>query len=371
MRLLEISGSGQEMGEAHGRAVGKLIAQIADDNRASLQLLAQRRADRNLDKALLDRRIRDLIPFIAETSPELWAETQGIAAGANVALNDVVALNAFLDLHDLTFPSIEASLAAPGCCTSVALRSDDTDTAFIGQNYDVRDLFGEGPLVMDLRPSDGPRALVASFAGMVGCAGINEHGVAVMINNLTPLDAGLGLTHAYVVRSILAAENISSAINAVVGVPRSSGFNYLLGDSNGEIIGLETSATGVATYLPNTSGVTCHSNHYLDPSLIPGEVQDVRNGDTIARHARASHLLPRAATSQDPLGQCMSILADHANFPTSICRHVPAGAAAEDPHWRLTQGRTVFSVFADMKRKSLWYCEGNPCTGRYEELTFS
>jgi hypothetical protein len=371
MELLELGGSGQAMGEAHGSAMGKLIARIGEDNRASLQLLAQRRANRNLDKVLLDRRICDLIPFIEEISPDLWKETQAIAASANVPLNDVIALNAFLDLHDLTFPSIEASLGAPGCCTSIALRSNDTDTAFIGQNYDVRDVFSEGALVMDIRPSNGPRAFVASIAGMVGCAGINECGIAVMINNLTPLDAGLGLTHAYVVRSILAAENIASAINAVVGIRRSSGFNYLLGDSNGEIIGLETSVNGVATYLPNTSGVTCHSNHYLDPSLIPGEVRDVRNGDTIARHARASHLLPRAAAAQDPLRQCMSILADHANFPTSICRHVPYGAAAEDPDWRLTQGRTVFSVLADMKRKSLWYCEGNPCAGRYEELTFS
>lgn len=371
MRILELRGGGKEIGEAHGNAVAKLITQIASDNKASLHLLAARRAGRALEGELFDRRVSALAQCVEQLSPELWLETQAIASGANAPVTDVVALNAFLDLHDLTFSVIDASRTVSGCCTSIALRRDETEIAIMGQNYDVRDFFSEGALVMDIRPTNGPRALVATIAGMVGCAGVNECGIAVMINNLTPLDAGLGLAHAYMVRRILAAENISSAINAVVTIRRSSGFNYLVGDSNGEIIGLETSATETSVYLPGAAGVICHSNHYLDPSLVPLEVGDVRNGDTIARYARASHLLPRAATSDEPLRECMSLLSDHANFPTAICRHVPPGADSDDPYWRLVQGRTVFSVIADMKKRSLWYCEGNPCTGKYKELTFS
>jgi len=370
MEPIILKGTGADIGEVHGHQYANVISRLASDNKHSLKVLAARRGATELTDAVLSQRLAELTYFIQQYTPELWDETAAMAAAAKIGESDLVALNAFLDLHDLTFPTPEASMDAPGCCTCVGLRDEELNRRLLAQNYDVRAIFQSGVLLVDLRPSEAPRALVATIAGMVGCAGMNECGVAVVINNLNPLDSQAGVPHTYIVRTILACETIDKAKEAILALPRSSGFNYLLGDGTGEIVGIETSATETAQYVPTLNGYVSHTNHYLDPGLVPLELAASANSDTLVRQARAQVSLAAISRSEVSARALQGLLSDHENYPKSICRHISSNVQKEESEWRFTEGLTVFSLVMDLVGRSMWFRKGNPCLGGYEQQTF-
>jgi isopenicillin-N N-acyltransferase like protein len=57
-----------------------------------------------------------------------------------------------------------------------------------------------------------------------------------------------------------------------------------------------------------------------------------------------------------------ALLADHADYPHSICAHPdPADHPCE-------QGATIASVLMDLGARRLWLAAGNPCQVPYERL---
>ena len=49
------------------------------------------------------------------------------------------------------------------------------------------------------------------------------------------------------------------------------------------------------------------------------------------------------------------ILADHANFPDSLCNHEDP----KDPQW--SRYCTIYGFFVDLAARTLWVTKGNPC----------
>jgi len=54
-----------------------------------------------------------------------------------------------------------------------------------------------------------------------------------------------------------------------------------------------------------------------------------------------------------------AIMADHANYPRSVCKH-------HTPESDLDYG-TIGSVVIDVSNRVLWACNGNPCRGDWRE----
>jgi isopenicillin-N N-acyltransferase like protein len=56
------------------------------------------------------------------------------------------------------------------------------------------------------------------------------------------------------------------------------------------------------------------------------------------------------------------VLADHADYPHSICAHPdPAAHPCE-------QGATIASVLMDLTARRIWLAAGNPCQVPFEQL---
>jgi isopenicillin-N N-acyltransferase like protein len=357
-----LAGTPYEIGRRHGEAwAGQIRAQVADNLR-SLSILAERRTGRGLEPAEIVTLSEPYLGVLAERLPDLHAETRGIADGAGLELRELFTLNGFLDLYDLTFPRSEDVAVRRGGCTAFAVRDSAADTgwALVGQNYDVRGFLADGVFLADLRADGRPRALVATIAGMVGCAGVNEAGVAVVINNLTPTDGRVGVFHQYVVRHILEQQTLGDALDAVLALPRASGYSYIVGDSSGEFVGLETSATEAAPYHPGRDGFVCHCNHYVLDPMRRFETPGAALGDSISRFGRAQSLLLELDGDR-PLAAAQDLCRDHANRPRSICRHRAAGGGP------LTDGQTVFSLIVNLLDRSLGFCVGQPCEREYVE----
>src|SRR5436190_18741589 len=80
---IEVSGTPRERGLAQGRAVPERVAR-------SIALYRGELAKRNVDAATQDRLARRFVSVIADFDSDYMEELQGIADGANVAVEGVI-----------------------------------------------------------------------------------------------------------------------------------------------------------------------------------------------------------------------------------------------------------------------------------------
>ena len=102
-----------------------------------------------------------------------------------------------------------------------------------------------------------------------------------------------------------------------------------------------------------------HTNHFLAPRIDPVDLSLWAMPDSAVRLQR----LRAAMTAKPPtLDDFRAVLADHADYPNSICAHPdPADHPRE-------QGATIASVLMDLNARHLWLAAGHPCQEPYELL---
>src|SRR5262249_1586949 len=79
----------------------------------------------------------------------------------------------------------------PGCSTFAVVAEAGTGRTLVGQTYDMPELHQDFVTLLRVRPAEGPRQLVFTFAGIVGAAGLSEGGIAVNLNFPRPPHATL------------------------------------------------------------------------------------------------------------------------------------------------------------------------------------
>ena len=354
MRYLELTGTPFDRGREIGRACREDIQAIIAANLESLEALSVERTGRGLPKGALARLAGKCLPAAEAFSPELTAEMRGIADGAGCSIADVAGLNLFLDAYDLTFPALRAQLVDG--CTTLAASPPATagGEVLLGQNYDLRNFFRRGNLVLRIAQPGKPTALVYTIAGILGCSGLNSAGLGVVINNLTPCDSRPGVPYPLLLRAILERTRLGDAISVIGHCSRASGLNYLMADRDGEIVSVETSATRMAV-LHGVDGYLGHSNHYTHAAItdVEAPIQEY-NGDSYFRWGRANKALS-AQAGRVTAEAFWDILRDHGNHPESICRH-PRAARSD-----LMTGSTMASMVMDLRAQSVTITDGPPC----------
>ena len=354
--LLEISGSPRERGRAHGEAFGSLIRELVP---AFFDDLEQTSKKHGVSVVTRERSLEIVATYREPTedyAPDLFEELCGIGEAADVDVDEVLALNAFLELHDYYSDAFGIS----GCTSLIVPGSTSGEGALIAQNYDLSSLFAEAAVLIKVVSDSAPDALFYTSAGMLGCAGVNSAGIGVVINNLVPSDSTGGVIYPFIIRSILSAVRIGDAIDAVIAQPRASGMNYVLCDANGEIYDLETTATEYEVICP-FDGPMAHANHYLTDRLKPYERRqwDAR-GQSVLRWGRATRLL-RSDPGASPTA-LKEFLSDRVNAPIGLCRHneVVHGEAC---------GQTIAGIVLDPPGRRAWFTKGPTGVNRWQELS--
>jgi len=342
---LEIAGSPKERGQAHGETFGRLIRDLVP---AFFDDLEQTSKNHNVPVVTRERALEISGTYLEPTRsyvPDLFEELEGVSTAANVAVEELLALNAFLELHDYYTDAFVIS----GCTSLMVPGSTSGEGALIAQNYDLSSIFAEAAVVITVKSDEGPDAVFYTSAGMLGCTGVNSAGIGVVINNLVPADAGAGVIYPFIIRKILSSVRIGDAIDAVVAQKRASGMNYVLCDENGEIYDLETTATEYEVICP-FDGPMAHANHYLTDRLKPFERRqwDAR-GQSILRWGRATRLLNSMDTHTPETLE--DVLSDRVNAPIGICRHneITNGEAC---------GQTIAGVILDPPGRRAWFTKG-------------
>jgi isopenicillin-N N-acyltransferase-like protein len=291
-------------------------------------------------------------------APALVAEMRGIAEGSGVPFERIFLLNSLLDVGSLRYLGCATGMMG---CTSFALPEEaGTGLPIAGQTYDLSYFRQQHGFVARIQTPGAPRQLVFTLAGMIGCAGLNEAGIGVVINYLSARDGQAGKLHAVIVRQALAARNLADAVTAPVAGARAGGSHYLLTDEHGTAVGVETTATQHALSFADGRPYG-HTNHYLADSLKPLEVIRPESiGSSIARYAALRRALQRTDLDRAAL---RAISASHDAFPRSICAH---GQPDDDADLRV---RTIAGILLSVKERTMAICRGCPCEGEYR--TFS
>jgi isopenicillin-N N-acyltransferase-like protein len=113
---------------------------------------------------------------------------------------------------------------------------------------------------------------------------------------------------------------------------------------------MEGSATDCeAIYIADD--ILAHANHYINPVMRKFESDRNSIGNSVFRHNRALRLL-REHFGQLTPKLFQKLLADHAGYPTSICKHG-------------LETVTVFSIIIQLEQLRAWIGRGRACEAEY------
>lgn len=351
--LLKVRGSHYEIGLQIGEAMRDLIPRVIDqifyhELRVNAQPVEGKYTPSVpvLTRDQVMARTHDFLPLFERYCPLLLDELRGIAKGADLSFEEALLLQIRGEIIYAYAPVVA------GCSSFVFSREvTKTGEVIAGQNWDY-------PLDLDLlhilhiTPDDGPAQLMMTFAGLTSYMGMNAAGICSFANALPWGWCQLGIPH-YPFKWRVLRETSRAGIGEVVAETRTvQPGNYVLCDGTGEIADLELTPD-TSVWLENTEGFFVHTNHFLgEPYASHPDLKPVL-ADSVPRYQRFHSLVADHVGNIDvPLMQ--TVLADHDNYPTSICRHEELPGIC-----------TSASLIAEPERGALHVCAGNPCSGEY------
>ena len=214
-------------------------------------------------------------------------------------------------------------------------------------------------LMLDVHPQDSPALMTFTITGCVGMIGMNEHGIAVGINNLLGAEGRPGVHWVYVVRKMLAQRTVEDALAVLQGAHLSGAHNYLLlgPDVAGALRGYNVEHMATRTYVTPVETVYAHTNHCLIQEMVNVERprKSVSHESTLARQDQASHFLDKQV-GQITVDTLMTLTRYHEGNGLSVCAHVQPGYDVE------SSGACIMSPTT----RELWALWGNPCKNHYE-----
>jgi isopenicillin-N N-acyltransferase-like protein len=354
--VLDLAGTPGQIGAAHGEAQRERIRAYVD--RFLSFLLAGSAIP--LTEETLWSHWAPQVAVNQREAPALVEEMRGIGRGSGVPFERIFLLNSLLDLNSFRYLELAQNFA--GCSTFGVVSSADGGQTLLGQTYDLAELHRDYLTLLRLQPAEGPRQLVFTFAGIVGAAGLNDKGIGVNINYLSPRDVGPGRLHSVVVRQMLAGRQLADAVTPAVMPPRAGGGHFLIADADGTVLSIETTARRHAVFHPVHNAIG-HTNHYLSDWLKDDEYLRAGSiGSSLARYAALRRFLEERADALT-LEALKELTRNHTSYPRSICAH---GNEAEPAGIRSCTVAAMIGVLAD---RTLHITSGCACENAYHAVT--
>jgi isopenicillin-N N-acyltransferase-like protein len=333
---------GRDFGERWGAEIRRtfgsyldLFALMGGDDRAAIQGWSERAIERT-----------------ALWAPDLADEIGAIASGAGMPSWQVGALNARTE--------ILAALRAeyPGeCSTAVTLPGPGLPPRTV-QTWDWHASMRDVGVLRAYQPRPGHEVRTFTEFGVLAKIGVNSAGLGVHFNILkhrTDGD-GIGVPVHMVARRIL---DEACTLDEAIGIARSAPVSAstaitvaTFDGRGGDACVLELSPAGLGVVPPGADGVLLHTNHFVDPALVPGEWDDDDRPGSFDRYA----LLQKrsdALGDADPARRAEALLSHAPDAP--VCAHAdPSQPPGE--HWE-----TLATIALDVAAGRLHVHKGGPC----------
>ncbi len=294
---------------------------------------------------------------------QLLPEMEGIAEGAAVDAEDVLALNVRTE--------VMYGLGAPGAaaveCTALGLAASRSAAGHVvvAENWDWKPRARDTCVLLVMASPDRPGFATLVEAGLLAKSGMNEAGVGQVVNALvSSRDRGQpGAPFHAILRRTLTSRSLEEAVDAVRRPERASSANYLLGSAEDGIADVEAAPGGPDMVTVTTGDTVVHANHFLrrdrpfkDLSLLDGQ-------DSPDRQRSIEEALEGSDTLE--VGDVVEALRRHAGPDRgdgSVCAHGDPTLAPEADYV------TIATIALDLTAGTLDLSEGNPCTAPMERF---
>ncbi len=362
---VRVHGGHRERGRQHGEQARDRVLRSIDAYDEVFAHYAGWRWDEVRNEA------RRYVEAIRRFDARYLEEMHGIAEGADVGFEDVLAINVRTEvMFAAKARRAQTEARRPDGCSAFAVLPEASDTGhtLIGQNWDWLLHSFDTVVVLEATQDDGPDFVTVVEAGLLAKTGMNSSGIGLTTNALiTDRDEGApGIPYHLVLRGILDAENVSDAYAAAQRGFRSSSANYLVASDDGVAVDIEAAPGDFSDLLLGfpSGGVLLHTNHFVSPAFDGKDVSLWLMPDSPFRLQRLRSAVD-AAGPKLRIEDFRTLLADHANYPSGVCCH-------PDPRMdKSDQGATVASVLMDLDARRMWIADGQPCTNTYRELDYS
>jgi isopenicillin-N N-acyltransferase-like protein len=340
--LLQFRGShrqvGQQIGESMRQTIQRMVQELPREGRQG------RTWQQHLDMGLVFQSAS------RSAYPQYMEELEGIAQAAGVPFDEL-----FLLMCEELWESPLWGAAGRGCTDMAARGAATADgSTLLAHTNDLAPGAESDLVILQVQAGDEPEFLGVSVGGVGYSAGFNAAGISLTGNELSSNDVRPGVPRLIIVRAILAARRLGEAMDACLLPQRASSYNNIIADSYGEIYSMEGSATDCEpVYI--TGDLLAHANHYAAPPMRQYEADRNDIGGSVIRHNRAMRLLAEHYGHLSP-ERFQMLLADHANYPASICKH--AGESV-----------TAFSIIIDLTALRAWIGPGRPCQTEYRQYS--
>jgi isopenicillin-N N-acyltransferase-like protein len=346
-QVYRFAGSAYEIGVQHGRA---LAAEIVREAAAALEGLGP--ALGMPQAQALEQVVGLYEPVFARHAPSVLEEVRGLADGAGLAYPHAF-YAATRDGMGLGPPR-----ATSGCTSILCGGAASADgRVLVAQTKDTN-----APLeryrIMHLDYDSGRSAVLLNYPGWIANIGLTSSGLAFAANSLyaaAPEGPTVPLT--LLRRLILEKPSVTDVLGAIRGM-RFENFCMLLGDAGGRLVCLE-SAAGRLEVAEVSGRAFGHTNTILIGDLARYQEAVLGSPSAPVRQRNVDRLL--AGASRLTVGALQRILADHTDYPLSICRH-PSEA---DPLV------TTAAFVADLTGREIHIAIGNPCRSAFRTYGLS
>lgn len=360
----DISGSRSELGRQHGEAARTQIGDSIGYYRESFRRIT------GLEWGEIRRNAPAWIPYLEDYLPGISDEMRGIAEGAGVGLEDVLALNARGELSTHNPFANDPDDPDEGCSSYALLPPAAGDGhVYCGQNWDWRcDTFGT-VVLLRIRQPGKPTIVMQTEAGQVGRHGVNSAGIALNANGLgARWGQGMGVPQPIIRRRVLESTDMQVALRSVFESRQTLCSNLLVTHRDGFAIDLETTPDRHGWMYP-TDGLLVHTNHFIAfvPEQIAGTYRPY-SVNSLWRLPRLTDGLRAARHAPDSDGVRKAIataLRDHFGFPNSVCKHGDPSSVGTDLN------QTIASSIVDLTTGEYRIAAGSPCGSEYRLLPWN
>jgi isopenicillin-N N-acyltransferase-like protein len=335
--VVKVSGTHREVGQQVGEKMRPTLQRMVPWFRENLP--------RGVDWEDMLHQGRLYLEHSRAVYPQYVQELEGVAEAARVPLEDL-----FLGMcEELWEPT-----AWTRGCTDFAARGRATvdGSTLLAHTNDLSPETEDELVILRVQAGNEPEFLAVSPGGLAYSAGFNAAGIGLTGNEVSCNDIRPGVPRLLVVRAILGARRLEEAMDASLLPQRASSYNNVIADADGEVYCMEGSATDCEPIYIEQD-ILAHANHYVSPAMRRFEADRTAIGGSVIRHNRAMRLLRENYGQLSP-ELFQTLLADHANYPGSICKHG-------------VKTVTVFSLIVNLDQRKAWIGRGRPCGTTYVE----
>ena len=356
IRILDASGSPEQIGKTHGAAYAEEIRRYTDDRVGLVAsgLWSGGPISRTEVLAIAESMLGAHEAF----DPDLFVELCAMADAAGITPAEAVVVGGFTDFVDTVRAVVGGTapetVIEDDCTATIVPDHRANGAGFFGQTWDMHDTATDHVVLLRLRPDDAPASLVFTTTGCLGQIGMNSEGVCVGINNLVGVDGTRGVTWPSVVRSMLTTSTADEALDVLMGSNLAGAHNFMIFDRHGNGHNVEAMPSArVVTTLGAEPLV--HTNHTLAPetTALQGDKSPGLMASSTNRLNKAAELLAVGTIDEQRLFELT-------REPEAICQTATA------PYYVESSGAAVMRPATG----DFWACWGRPAENLYQHITF-